>query len=250
MRVRELTTQDILLDYLQEDRPDFGAISADGSVFACDSRLRIRMFDLAGDRELPEIAVRRFLTNPERVHPDLPGGSDEGILDDYHWGVLAPDGTALLSDFYRGATLWETGSARAVELGLRREAVAGAASGDLSCFLVQYKWKELTLLYADETEPYPIPAPGLQSCVRLAFSPPGRVAAGAGNSADVGVFDTWTRTTFALLACPEALALAFSPDGGRIATGHGGSVRVWNLSTCRPPRCAGLSHENLWGIRL
>jgi WD40 repeat protein len=68
-----------------------------------------------------------------------------------------------------------------------------------------------------------------------AFSPDGRLVAGAGTGSDhaVHIWDTQTGLPLSTLEHPAAVrSLAFSPDGRLVATGCAdGNARIWNVAT-------------------
>jgi WD40 repeat protein len=125
--------------------------------------------------------------------------------------IFSPDGRTLLTDTSLGVSLWETNSQK------RRAAL------DLG------------------------PQQGAEPSV-LAYSPDGRsllaaeMLSGAGGllkGRKTTLWDTASGRERARLggAAADVTAAAFTPDGGRLATGHAdGAVRLWDASTGPPPR--------------
>lgn len=254
IQVRDQATREDLVNCVQTAWPGAGAISQDGAVFACRDAESIRVFDLAARTELP----------PIRLKP--PGDARRP----WSWLSLSRNGELILANGQSAVWLIEKRTGHRTEAGWSGWNQRGTLSPDGSTWLTEsggFVWQH-TLNPAGETLPTwgeedagatresgpsgSFPLRNAERMLLLAWSPEGRLAAALHDPRSVVDFlDTWTGRSFGAFACADATALAFSPDGRRIASGHeDGSVRVWRVPDppALPAAAAVECTDNLWGI--
>jgi WD40 repeat protein/tRNA A-37 threonylcarbamoyl transferase component Bud32 len=96
--------------------------------------------------------------------------------------------------------------------------------------LRQWEWHYLDRLSHSELLTLPASPPGASN---LAYNPDGTCLAGACGSGGVLVWDAQTGREMRSLRGPagNVEAVAFSPDGARLATGWGQDVRIWDIKS-------------------